>query len=248
VSLFKFHKIVLLLSAILFLGFIYSWLFSETNNPGLFLSGFFICLAIGVRGHSVAKDFVFTISVLAAVSLAMTYPGYFQKIGDFKLSVLIVPLIQLIMFGMGTSMSFKDFICVIKMPVAVGVGIACQFLIMPIIGLILTLLFSFPAEIAAGVMLIGSSPSGLASNVMSYIAKANLALSVTLTACASLLAPLLTPLLMQLLAGQFIPVDFWAMMWSIVKIVILPIIAGLIFNIFSMERLIGWIDLCHTFP
>lgn len=207
-----------------------------------------LLLAIGFRGSATTRKYSYTVIIFSSVSAALFYPEPFISWGSFQLRVLIVPLLQLIMFGMGTSMSFKDFICVIKMPVAVGVGIACQFLIMPIIGLILTLLFSFPAEIAAGVMLIGSSPSGLASNVMSYIAKANLALSVTLTACASLLAPLLTPLLMQLLAGQFIPVDFWAMMWSIVKIVILPIIAGLIFNIFSMERLIGWIDLCHTFP
>ena len=154
---------------------------------------------------------------------------------------LIVPLLQIIMFGMGTAMSFKDFVGVIKMPKAVGIGMACQFTIMPIVGVSLATIFGFPAEIAAGIVLIGSSPSGLASNVMVYLAKANLALSVTLTAVATLLAPLVTPFLMKTLAGQFIPIDAWAMMWSIIKIVIIPIVAGLLFNHFFHGKF-KWLD------
>ena len=131
---------------------------------------------------------------------------------------------------MGTAMSLEDFSGVIKMPKAVLIGLTCQFSIMPIVGISLATLFGFSPEIAAGVVLVGSSPSGLASNVMAYLARANLALSVTLTAVATLLAPLMTPLLMNMLAGQLVPIDFWGMMWGITKIVILPIIAGLIFN------------------
>ena len=101
---------------------------------------------------------------------------------------------------------------------------------MPLVGFAIASTFGFPAEIAAGIILVGSSPSGLASNVMSFIAKANLALSVTLTAVATMLAPLITPSLMKLLAGQFVPVDFWDMMLGIINIVILPIVGGLIFN------------------
>ena len=145
------------------------------------------------------------------------------------------------MFGMGTAMSFQDFVGVIKMPKAVGIGIVCQFTIMPIVGFSLATLFAFPPEIAAGIVLVGASPSGLASNVMSYIAKANLALSVTLTACATLLAPILTPFIMQKLAGQFVPIDFWAMVWSITKIVLLPIIGGLLFNHFLHGKF-KWLD------
>ena len=103
---------------------------------------------------------------------------------------------------------------------------------MPILGFTLATLFNFPAEIAAGIVLIGSSPSGLASNVMAYLAKANVALSVTLTAVATLMAPFMTPILMKYLAGSFVPIDFISMMISIVKIVILPIALGLIFNHF----------------
>ncbi|MCK4748039.1 MAG: bile acid:sodium symporter family protein, partial [Bacteroidales bacterium] len=133
-------------------------------------------------------------------------------------------------------MSFRDFAGVVKMPKGVLLGLACQFTIMPVVGFTIATTFGFPPEIAAGIILVGSSPSGLASNVMSFIAKANLALSVTLTAVATMLAPLITPSLMKLLAGQFVPIDFWDMMLGIINIVILPIIAGLIFNAVAYDR------------
>jgi len=200
-----------------------------------------LAMAIGFRGHGFLKKFSYTVIIFSSVSASLFYPQYFTMWGDFKTSVLIVPLLQLIMFGMGTAMSFKDFVGVIKMPKAVGIGLLCQFSIMPVVGFTLASIFGFAPEIAAGVILIGASPSGLASNVMSYIAKANLALSVTLTACATLLAPVLTPFLMEIFAGQFIPIDFFGMMWSIIKIVILPVIAGLIFNYFLHGKAI-WLD------
>lgn len=160
----------------------------------------------------------------------MTYPGPFQKIGDFELKTLIVPLIQIIMFGMGSQLSLSNFVDVVRMPKGVFVGIVCQFSIMPLLGFSIAKGFGFPPEIAAGIILVGASPSGLASNVMAYIARANLALSVTLTAVATLMAPLMTPLLMKMLAGQYVPIELGGMMMTIIKIVILPIIAGLIFN------------------
>ncbi|MGI9530509.1 bile acid:sodium symporter family protein [Lutimonas sp.] len=200
-----------------------------------------VFLAIGIRGHAFFKGFSFTVLILASVAASLFYPVLFIQWGTFELKDLIVPLLQLIMFGMGTAMHLKDFVGVIKMPKAVGIGIVCQFTIMPLVGTSIAYAFGFPPEIAAGIILVGASPSGLASNVMSYIAKANLALSVTLTACATLLAPLMTPLLMELLAGEFVPIDFWAMVWSITKIVILPIIAGLIFNHFFHGKA-KWLD------
>ena len=103
----------------------------------------------------------------------------------------------------------------------------------------LTKVFDFPPEIAAGLILVGCSPSGLASNVMAYIAKANIALSITLTAVATLLSPILTPALMKWLAGAYVPIDFLSMMWSIAKIVILPIIAGLLLNQFLGKQIAG---------
>lgn len=214
-------------------------------NPeviGVFVVTMFVTLAIGVRGtETILRDFAFSIWVFASVAAAMFYPVYFTEFGGFELSALIVPLIQIIMFGMGTSLSIQDFAKVVKMPKGVLVGLLCQFTIMPILGITLALSFGFSAEIAAGIILIGSSPSGVASNVMVYIAEANLALSVTLTAIGTLLAPIITPSLMQLLAGQFIPIDFFEMMWSIINMIIVPVVLGVTFNHFLHGKL-KWLD------
>jgi bile acid:Na+ symporter, BASS family len=176
------------------------------------------------------KNYSFSICILIAVGIAFLYPQYFIEYKGFKFSGLIIPLLQIIMLGMGMTMSIEDFMGIIKTPKAVLVGLFCQFLIMPFWGYMLTLFFDFPAEIAAGILLIGCSPSGLASNVMSLIAKANVALSITITTFATLLAPILTPLLMKLLGGQYIEIEFWNMFNDIINIIILPIGVGFLFN------------------
>lgn len=206
----------------------------------LILTLFLLC-AYGFSGYKVLSGNVFTALIFAGVTLAMYYPGPFLQWGSFTLTGLIVPLIQIIMFGMGTSMSPKDFGGVFKTPKGVLVGVTAQFLVMPLMGYFLATLSNFPAEIAAGIVLIGSSPSGVASNVMAYLAKANLALSITITSIATLLAPFLTPLFMKLLAGEFIEIDVLAMMWSIVKMIIIPIGAGLLFNRLRGNRA-QWLD------
>jgi BASS family bile acid:Na+ symporter len=222
---------VLLLASVLFLaGFVVAWITGASGLTGPLLTLFFVSLAISFYGYEKLKKFAYTIWIFAAVTVSMNYPQFFRQVGDFDLKRTIVPLLQIIMFGMGSQLSIRNFADVIRMPRGVFVGIVCQFSIMPIVGVSIARAFGFPPEIAAGIILVGSSPSGLASNVMSFIAKANLALSVTLTAVATLLAPLMTPMLMKLLAGQYVPIDFWGMMLSIVNIVILPIVAGLIFN------------------
>ncbi|MEX0747641.1 MAG: bile acid:sodium symporter family protein, partial [Rhodothermales bacterium] len=203
--------------------------------------GFFVAFAIGVRRLPVLREFAFTTWIFAAVSAAMFYPELFLRVGDFELKRLIVPLIQVIMFGMGTALSFGDFARVVKMPKGVFIGALCQYTIMPLIGVTLALTFGFPPEIAAGVVLIGSAPGGVASNVMAYIAGANLPLSVTLTAVSTILSPFVTPALMMLLAGQFVPIDFVDMMMTIVNMVILPVGAGLVFNRFFHGKL-PWLD------
>ncbi|WP_232824805.1 bile acid:sodium symporter family protein [Algibacillus agarilyticus] len=178
------------------------------------------------------KNTAFTLSVLVVVALAMIFPSLFQQVGDYKLTGLIVPLLMIIMFGMGTSVGIKDFLRVAKMPKSIAVGIICQFTIMPFIGMSLAIISGLPPEIAAGIILVGCAPGGLASNVMAYISGANLALSLSLTAISTLIAPFATPLLMSALAGEYIPIDAVAMFWSITKIVILPVVAGLVFNHF----------------
>ena len=224
------YRILLGLAGMTAILFLVAYLTGNRQFLGPLLISFFVFLAFGVRGNPVSKGFSYTIMIFAAVSISMFYPEPFLKWGNFELKATIVPLLQIIMFGMGSQMSFRDFAGVVKMPKGVLIGLACQFTIMPLVGFTIASTFGFPAEIAAGIILVGSSPSGLASNVMSFIAKANLALSVTLTAVATMLAPLITPSLMKLLAGQFVPVDFWNMMLGIINIVILPIVGGLIFN------------------
>jgi BASS family bile acid:Na+ symporter len=202
----------------------------EFTGPFLVLG--FVLLAIAVRWFPLVKGFAYSLWIFAAVAVSMYYPEFFLGVGDFEFSLLIVPLLQIIMFGMGSQMSLHDFAGVIKMPKGVIVGVICQFTIMPIMGITVATVFKFPPEIAAGLVLVGSSPSGMASNVMSFLARANLALSVTLTAFATLLSPLMTPLLMQTFAGEMVEINFWEMMLGIFNMVILPICAGLIFNLF----------------
>ena len=235
----KRNVVIFGLAGICAIGCLLTWLLEVNSFVGPLLIGFFSFMALGLRNNEKTRGFSFSMLIFAGVTVAMFYPNPFVRFGNFEMKSLIVPLLQIIMFGMGTAMSLNDFQNVIRMPKGVLVGMACQFTIMPFVGFGLAYAFNFPPEIAAGIVLVGSSPSGLASNVMSYISKANLALSVTLTAVATLLAPLMTPVLMKLLAGQLVPINFWAMMASIFKIVIIPIVAGLIFNkvVYAKE---GW--------
>src|SRR5690349_20092910 len=223
------------------LGFVVMNVIEMHELSGWSLSLCLLSLAIAFRGHSFLRGFAYTTVILATVTLAMYYPKYFMTLGGMKLSVLIVPLLQIIMFGMGTELSLKDFANVLKMPRGIIVGIVCHYTIMPLVGFTVSRLFNFPPEIAAGIILIGCCPSGLASNVMCYLAKANLALSVSVTAISTILAPFLTPLLMKLLGGSYVSIDFWAMVWDITKIVIIPIVAGLVFH-YLVRGKMKWLD------
>lgn len=187
-------------------------------------------LAIGLGAVPALRGYQFTGWILAAVTAAMFYPAHFLHVGDIDLrnKWIILLIVQSVMFGMGTQMSLRDFAGVMKMPWGVFVGIFCQFTVMPLVGFGLTKMFSFPPEIAAGIVLIGSCSSGLASNVMVYLARGNLALSITLTSITTLIAPVMTPLWMKVLAGTLVEVKFFNMMLEIIKIVIVPIGAALL--------------------
>lgn len=229
-------------SAIIFLvAYLFTLVQGYHNWGGWLAMLFFVSLAIAFRGKKLLKGLSFTMIILAAVSLTMYYPQYFITIGDFKLSALIVPLLQIIMFGMGTELSLNDFAQVVKMPKGIIVGVICQFSIMPLVGFALANLFNFPGEIAAGIILVGCCPSGLASNVMSYLAKANLALSVSVTTMSTILAPFMTPMLMSFLGGSFVEIHLLDMMWDITKIVIIPIIGGLGFH-YLVHGKFTWLD------
>jgi len=190
----------------------------------------FSALALSFMSHPLLKSFAFTAWVFAFVAVSMVYPAAFGSWFGVDLKILIVPLIQIIMFGMGTTLSVADFGRVFKMPWPILVGFVLQFSVMPLAGFALAKAFGFEAEVAAGVILIGSCPGGVASNLMTFLAGGNVALSVTMTACSTLVSPLVTPFLMAKLAGQFIEINFLAMMFGIINMIIVPIVAGLITN------------------
>ena len=208
---------------------------------GWLLMLFFVSVAMAFQSNQLLKGFSFPMIIFAVVTLAMYHPQYFTAIGSFKLSKLIIPLLQIIMFGMGAELSLKELAAVFKTPKTILAGVVCHYTIMPLIAFGLVSVFKFPKEIAAGIILVGCCPSGLASNVMSFLARANLALSIAVTTVSTLLAPLFTPLLMRLLAGRLVEVDFWKMAWDTTNVVIFPIVAGLLFHLVLRGK-VKWLD------
>jgi BASS family bile acid:Na+ symporter len=311
-------RVLIGLSAVCAVVFLGAWFSGRALWIGPAMTGCFLSLALAAStGRGLLRELAFTICIVAAVVLGMSFPSWFIGIGRelvpeangsdphteavldrvlhaadrdddgllafqefkridfqerepeekdftrgdvnedqlldrqellseldreqkcFRFTALFIPLLQLIMFAMGTTLSIADFTRVFKMPTGVLIGLACQFTIMPLIGFGLARSFGLPPEIAAGLVLVGCSPSGLASNVMAFIAKANVAMSVTMTAFSTLLAPLLTPLLMRALAGQMVDIDVADMMWKMTRIVLLPVLAGLVFHHLIYHRLKG---------
>ena len=168
----------------------------------------------------------FGIAILACAGVSFAFPSCFKTWCGVRLLDLVVPAIQVIMFGMGTTLSLGDFLRVAKCPWAVATGVVLQFLVMPVVGFLIAKSFGFTGELAAGCVLVGSVAGGTASNVIAYLAKANVALSVTMTCCSTLISPFLTPLLMKLLAGRFVEIDVVKMMIEILKVVLIPVAAG----------------------
>jgi BASS family bile acid:Na+ symporter len=200
-----------------------------------------VALAIAAGRSRRFHGFAFALWVLAFVSSAMAHPWLFREWGGRPLPSLVPILIQIIMFGMGTTLGPADFGRVARMPKPAVLGTVLQFLVMPLLAAVLARTFGFDGPLAAGIILIGAAPGGVASNVITYLSGGNVALSVTLTAISTLLSPFMTPLAMRMLAGTYIPVDATAMMWSIVQLIILPIVAGFIANRL-LRRHAAWRD------
>ena len=172
------------------------------------------------------KKQYFAIAILACAGVSFAFPSCFRTWFGVRLLDLVVPAIQVIMFGMGTTLSLADFVRVAKCPWAVATGVFLQFLVMPVVGFTLAKAFGFTGELAAGCVLVGCVAGGTASNVIAYLAKANVALSVTMTCCSTLLSPFVTPFLMKVLAGCFIEIDALKMMVEILKVVLIPVALG----------------------
>jgi BASS family bile acid:Na+ symporter len=193
----------------------------------------FSSIAIGVGHLKALSGYQYTFWIITAVCAGLLYPDFFLHVGSFDMrnKWLILIIIQMVMFGMGTQMSIEDFTGIRKSGRGVLIGLLGHFTIMPIMGFLIAKTFGFEPEIAAGIILIGSCSSGLASNVMTYIAKGDLVLSVTVTAMSTLAAPIMTPFLMKIFAGTLVEVHFFNMMMEIIKIVLVPLVAAMVHDV-----------------
>ena len=205
--------------------------FGHGNLPisGLVLFGIFLALSFSVKHTEKFKGLSFTFLIFASCSFTLYFPEIFTNWG-FNTTVLIVPSIQIIMFGMGTKLNLGDFARELSRPLKIFVGTAMVYLLMPLAGLLIIKVYEFPPEVAAGIILVGACPGGVASNVMTYLAKGNLALSMSITTFATLISPLVTPLLMLIFAGDKIDVPVLKMMIDIINLMFVPVGAGIICN------------------
>jgi bile acid:Na+ symporter, BASS family len=165
----------------------------------------------------------FAVWVLLFAFLSFFLPSGFTWIAPY-----IVPLLGIIMFGMGLTLSANDFKEVFRRPKDVAIGVGAQFIIMPLLAFALATLLPVSPEVAVGVILVGCCPGGTSSNVMTYLSKGDTALSVSITAVSTILAPILTPLLVLLFASKWLAVSAGDLFLSIVKIVLVPIVLGLL--------------------
>lgn len=220
-------KLILAVTGISIIVAIALFLIGNISDTGIPMLVAFIAMALYGYFNKQYKKMAFTFWVFAFLVAAMYYPFLFTDWG-FNTKVLVIPMLQLIMFGMGTRLSLKDFKKELTKPKGILIGTAMVFGIMPIIGLLVTKLFNFPPEIAVGVILIGACPGGAASNVMAFLARGNMALSISVTTVTTLLTPFVTPAIMKLLANELLEISFLKMMFSSFNLIIVPIAAGLI--------------------
>ncbi len=171
------------------------------------------------------SDYMGVLVLLSAV-LGMLAPEIFSGVKPSTIN----PMLGLVMFGMGMALRIDDFRIVLSRPRDIAIGCLAQFTVMPLLAWVLTRLFALDDALTVGVVLVGCCPGGTASNVITYLAKGDLALSVGMTATSTVLAPFVTPLLVWLIVGQSVDVEVWGMLLSILWVVILPIVAGLAFK------------------
>lgn len=185
--------------------------------------------ALNRLGRFVGRTFALWAALFAAVA--------YMAPDTFKWVLPLVPwLLGLVMFGMGLTLSPSDFKILGRHPKAVLVGVTAQFVIMPLTAYGLALGFDLPPEIAVGVILVGSCPGGTASNVITYLARGNVALSVAVTSVSTMLAPVLTPAVFYLLANQWLDISAGSMFVSILQMVLLPVVLGILAHVFLKKQ------------
>ena len=173
----------------------------------------------------------FFIIILLAVAISLVYPNSFKWVlSEYNGINIINLLLSIVLFTMGTTLKADDFVNVFKNPKEIAVGISAQYIIMPIIAFVLASAFSLDTALTVGLILVGTVPGGTASDVITFLARGDVALSVSLTAVSTVISPILTPVITLLLIGNQIHFNPVALFLSIVEIVIVPIILGLILN------------------
>jgi len=182
--------------------------------------------------HYLEKSSAFISKYMAVFVIAIAAIALFEPLSFKWAAPKITMLLGIVMFGMGMTLKLSDFKLVFQRPRDVFYGALAQFTIMPLLAYLLALAFNLPPELAAGVILVGTCPGGTSSNVMTYLARGDVALSVSMTMTTTILAPIVTPLLTWWLAGAWVDISLSAMMLSIVQVVILPIVLGIIINSF----------------
>lgn len=182
----------------------------------------------------------FALWVLLFAYLAFQFPDTYKQFAPY-----IPYLLGIVMFGMGITLTFNDFGEVFKHPKSVIIGVIGQFVIMPSIAFFLAKVFNLPADLAVGVILVGSCPGGTSSNVMTYLAKGNTALSVACTTISTLLAPILTPVIFYILASQWLEIDAAGMFISVLKMVLFPIFLGLVVRAMFKKKIA---EISQTMP
>ncbi|QDX94181.1 bile acid:sodium symporter family protein [Brevibacillus laterosporus] len=163
----------------------------------------------------------FTVWVLLFSVIAYVYPEHFKWIGAY-----VIPLLGIVMFGMGLTISASDFKEVFRRPKDVALGVVGHYLVMPLLAFLLAYFLDLPPEIAVGVILVGCCPSGTASNVMVFLSRGDVALAVAIASVSTLLAPIVTPFLILLLASKWVDINIWSLFYSIIQVVIIPLALG----------------------
>ena len=197
-----------------------------------------------LRRLSVVLTRFMGVIIIAFSALALWQPWIFSWVAPH-----ISTMLGIIMLGMGMTLHWQDFSHVLRHPRDLGLGLVVQFGCMPLLAFALCHVFALPPELAMGMILEGTAPGGTASNVLTFIARGDVAFSVAMTAAATLVSLLLTPPLTWLLGGVWVPVDMGGLFWSIVKIVLVPVLLGLLLHHFQrglVDRLMPFLPLASA--
>lgn len=183
----------------------------------------------------VQKKMSLLVIIVAAIAL------FFPIIFSWTVSKITI-LLGVVMFGMGMTLKLEDFKFILKNPRNVLIGALAQFTIMPLIAFLITKIFSFPPEIAIGIILVGACPGGTSSNVMTFLAKGDLPLSISMTMTTTIFSPIVTPALMFFFAGEWLEISFFSMMISIFQVVVIPIFLGIFINALFGKNLKNFLE------